>query len=319
MAAIAADLEVEHRADSVTAVDPLLRHVTLRSGAQLAYDHLLVATGAVTYPAFAHGVSFDRPAEPEAFDVLLDDLDAGLASTIAVVVPEGVTWTLPAYDIALMLRQHADLRGLDLSITVVTPESLPVQAFGLTAAREVAAVLEAARVETRLDATAVVMSDQALMAGGRWMTVDRIVALPRLAGPRLRGLPCDGSGFVVVEEDGVVPGCADVYAAGDGTTAPIKQGGLAAHQADLVARAIARRLGAGHVRDAELPSLRGVLMTPDGPLFLEARLYGAAGGSGSMASRQVLWDPPAKVATRWLGRYLRERRSDLARPLVTAA
>ena len=43
---------------------------------------------------------------------------------------------------------------------------------------------------------------------------------------------------------GLVDGETDVYAAGDATTCPIKQGGVATQQADAVAEAIAARLGA---------------------------------------------------------------------------
>ncbi len=54
---------------------------------------------------------------------------------------------------------------------------------------------------------------------------DHLVALPRLVGPRLGGLPHDGDGFIEVDDHGRVEGLDSVWAAGDCTTFPIKQGG----------------------------------------------------------------------------------------------
>ena len=51
------------------------------------------------------------------------------------------------------------------------------------------------------------------------------------------------SGFVPVDEHGRVSGMQRVFAAGDVTTFPIKQGGIAAQQADVAAEAIAAELG----------------------------------------------------------------------------
>ena len=58
------------------------------------------------------------------------------------------------------------------------------------------------------------------------------------AGTRPAGLPHDAEGFVPVDEHGRVAGCDRVFAAGDVTDFPLKQGGLAAQQADAAADAI---------------------------------------------------------------------------------
>ncbi len=68
------------------------------------------------------------------------------------------------------------------------------------------------------------------------------MALPRLRGPRIGGIPQTFDGFVPVDSFGMVSGTQDVYAAGDITTFPVKQGGIAAQQADAAAEAIARGL-----------------------------------------------------------------------------
>jgi len=68
-----------------------------------------------------------------------------------------------------------------------------------------------------------------------------VVALPQLEGPRLPGLPADGLGFIQIDEHARVVGLDDVYAAGDATDFPIKQGGIATQQADAAVEMIAGR------------------------------------------------------------------------------
>ena len=66
-----------------------------------------------------------------------------------------------------------------------------------------------------------------------------------MEGPGIDGLPADEDGFIPVDDHGRVKGVEDIYAAGDGTNFPIKQGGLGTQQADAVAEHIAHRVGAG--------------------------------------------------------------------------
>jgi sulfide:quinone oxidoreductase len=305
LSAIAADLRAAYVRDALAAVDPGARTVTLSSGATLAYDTLVIALGAHAYPAFGHGITFDREHEPAAFDELLEDIDARLVPRVAVVVPEHVGWTLPAYELALSTRAYGlSPRGRDIDVTVVTHERQPLAAFGTTASRAVAGVLADAGVEVLCDREALVMSDGALIAGQRWVTADRIVALPRLAGPRPAGVPCDLHGFVPIDGHGRVRGLDGVYAAGDGTAGPIKQGGLAAQQAGALAAHIAWRLGAVPEPEPLAPVLRGILTTPDGPLYLQADLGPGPAGEGSIASWQPLWPASGRVASRWLAGYL---------------
>ena len=68
--------------------------------------------------------------------------------------------------------------------------------------------------------------------------------MPRLVGPPLAGLPQTRHGFVPIDRHCRVTGLPGVYAAGDITTFPVKQGGIAAQQADVAAQAIALASGA---------------------------------------------------------------------------
>ena len=55
------------------------------------------------------------------------------------------------------------------------------------------------------------------------------------SAPDCAAFPADRDGFIHTDRHGGVPGMDGVFAAGDATTFPIKQGGLAAQQADAVA------------------------------------------------------------------------------------
>lgn len=316
------DLGAAYVRDALSRVEGPKRRVVLQSGAELEYDTLLLATGARPYPAFTHGVTFDREHAAAEFDDVLADVDARLAPHIAIVVPEHVGWTLPAYELALSIAAYGGRpHGRRVAVTIVTHEPQPLAAFGTTASRTVAEVLESASIEVIAGREAVVMSDGALIASSQWITADRIVALPRLAGPRPRGVPCDPHGFIPVDPHGRVIDLPGVYAAGDGTTASIKQGGLAAQEADAVVAHVRWRLGAGPEPEPPSLVLRGVLGTPRGTLYLQADLGPGRAGEGSIASWLPLWPAPGRVASRWLGSYLDDggaTRDDRLIPRVNA-
>jgi sulfide:quinone oxidoreductase len=289
--------------DAVHDVLPEAWTVRLGSGDLVTYDLLVCATGAHRFPAFEHGITFDRETAPEDFDEVLFDLEGGMAPRIAIVVPDGVTWTLPAYELALLTASWAQRhRHPETLITLYTPESAPLAAFGATVGGAVAELLDAAHVSLRCDVHPDVVTPTALRAGGVWVGVDRIVSLPRITGPHLPRLTADRFGFIPTDGFGRVAGHDDIYAAGDGTASAIKQGGLAAQQADAVATHIAARLGADVAPQPVRAVLRGLLRTVDGPRYLRAELDDPEGTS--TISREPLWWPPSKIASRWLAPQL---------------
>ena len=86
---------------------------------------------------------------------------------------------------------------------------------------------------------------------------------------------------------------------------PIKQGGLAAQQADAAAATIAALAGAPvEPRPPDL-LLRAALLTGSAPRFLRAALSDRE--ATSTAGRSVLWWPPGKIAARHLAPYLAGR------------
>ncbi|MBI5103591.1 MAG: FAD-dependent oxidoreductase [Solirubrobacterales bacterium] len=285
--------------DAVSGVDPEARAVTMAGGGELGYDVLVVAVGARAHPAFEHGVSFDRETSPDDVDDMLHDIADQLAPRVAVVVPDGVTWPLPAYELALLTAAWAPP---GTAVTLVTHEPAPLALFGSAASAAVARALDEGGVSVRCGVHADVVTPTALRAGGAWLEADRIIALPRLSGPHVHGLPADAHGFLPVDAHGRVAGVEDVYAAGDGTTVSIKQGGLAAQQAEAVAVQLAVRSGADTSVKPLRSVLRGVLRTRGGPLYLRAELHDPEGTS--TASDQPLWWPPSKIASRWLAPHL---------------
>ena len=106
------------------------------------------------------------------------------------------------------------------------------------------------------------------LADGEPLSATAVVALPRLTGPAVSGLPQDGEGFVPVDERGRVLGEDGAYAVGDMTTHPMRQGGLATQQADAVAHSIAFAEGADVEPRLYRPALHGMLLTGDKPLYL---------------------------------------------------
>ena len=111
-------------------------------------------------------------------------------------------------------------------------------------------------------------------------------ACPACAGPFLPGLPHDAEGFIPTDLHGLVEGEHDVYAAGDATTCPIKQGGIATQQADAAAEAIAARAGADVEPAPFRPVLRGLLLTGD-----DAPLPARRGAAARRATRRA---PPSR-------------------------
>jgi hypothetical protein len=99
-----------------------------------------------------------------------------------------------------------------------------------------------------------------------------------------------------------VEGLDSVWAAGDATWFPVKQGGLAAQQADVAARSIAAQAGAHVPIEAFQPVLRAALITGEAPDFFRSPMSDRAGGV-AVAGR-ALWWPPTKVAGKYLGPYI---------------
>lgn len=317
LAPIAHDLGLELVAGTVAGVADSRRELVLADRRRMAYDRLLLAVGAVGRAPSPFGVLFDRAHDGPAFEEVVSDLQMGLVSDVAFVVPSCVTWPLPAYELALMTAAWgAAARQAPVRVRIVTHEDSPLGLFGGAASAAVAAVLERAGVDFDGGHEPVLDSHTIVRAGNRQIVAERVVVLPELIGPRLTGVPRDARGFVRVDSAGRVADSESIYAVGDAADHAIKHGGLAAQQAAAAANAIAFDLGANAAPVPYRPVLRGLLRTLHGPLYLRASLDDVEGTS--VASGDPLWWPPSKLAaprlTSYLARHERARLEGIVLP-----
>jgi sulfide:quinone oxidoreductase len=306
LARVAADFGAELLGDAVVEVRAADRTVVCASGVKLDYGALVLAPGARRLPAFEHATTFGLDPTHAAVHGLLADLEQGYAKDVAYLVPPKTSWSLPLYELALMTAREVWAQGIDdARLSFVTPEQRPLAIFGPQVSATVAGLLNAAHVEFFGDAYATVRQGAIeLEPGNRTIEVDRVIALPALRGPAIVGVPSDDEGFIRTDAYGAVPGLDGVFAAGDATTFPVKQGGLAAQQADAAAQAIAAWLGTALTPRAFKPVLRGLLFTGDEDRFLRAAIGGGEGDGTTTVN--ALWWPPTKVAGLYLAPYLHE-------------
>jgi sulfide:quinone oxidoreductase len=276
----------------------------LESGARVPYDAVVLAYGARHDVALPGALTFRGSADTDRFRRLLDDARAGDARRIAFAVPSGIVWPLPIYELAFLTRTQLEQEGVAAGLTIVTSEPSPLALFGRTASEHVSGLLEERGIAVQTSTYPVEVAEGTLRCVPvNDVAVDRVVALSRLSGLPVDGVPRDRSGFVRTDLHGRVVGAPDVYAAGDLTSFPIKQGGLAAQEADAAAETIAAAAGA--IRDPKpfRPVLRAVLATGSSPTYLQVELRGGHGES-SQASPGPSWWEPGKIVGRYLAPFL---------------
>lgn len=292
------------RAGALTSVEPENKRVAVDSDQALDYDAFVLAVGTRPREAVEGALTFRGPQDGPRLAGLLERAVDGTVHRIAFVVPAGVSWPLPLYELALETGSYLSDRGTrGVEIVIVTPEEHPLAVFGREASSAIEELLELRGVSLELGTAAIAWHDGILaMAGDRSLEADAVVAVPQLVGPAVPGLPHDAGGFVPTDLEGRVTGTTDVYAAGDATQFRPKQGGLATQQADAVAAAIARDAGADVAPMPFRPVLRGLLLTGFVPRYLRADI--SAGSS--VVDTEALWWPPAKIVGRHLAPFLAE-------------
>ena len=303
--ALVREAGAELHAGEIDAVDAAKKTVTTREGGELPYDVLVVALGARAREAVPGALTFREPQDGPALASLLGDVVDGRARRLAFAVPAGATWPLPLYELALLTETYlADYGTMETELTLVTPEEAPLGIFGRVASDALQELLETRGIDVRLRTTPFRFERGALqLMPADSLDADAVIALPRAEGPFLSGLPSDVAGFVPTDQHGRVVGVDDVYAAGDVTQFPVKQGGIATQQADAVAAAIAARAGAPVEPAPFRPVLRGLLLTGLFPRYLRAE----PGTDVSAIDTEALWWPPAKIVGRYLAPFLAER------------
>jgi sulfide:quinone oxidoreductase len=244
---------IRHTRGTVDGVDTDTGRVHLVNGRGLPYEHLVIATGAASWPQGIPGldeyaVSIWEPAGMltlrERFMHTRGRAREGVRQRVQFVVPRHNRYPLSLYEVALMfdtwLRREAVREHVELGF--VTQEASFVEAAG----PRMHEVIEHEFIERGIGARAAsrvveVGAHEASFADGRVERFDLLVtAPPHRAGLQLDGLPVDEHGFVRVESPTrQVVGHPELYAPGDAGDFPVKDSVLALRQADAVADHIA--------------------------------------------------------------------------------
>jgi len=296
------------RCAGVVSVEPQARAVVTRDGERLSYDDLVVASGVRMLWAVPGAVTFWGVADEGQVGEVIADLREGRLDRLVFTMPGGRSWALPLYELALLaatelLRAGPGAHGTRL--TVVTPEGAPLEVFGRQVSERMAELLAERRIEVVCGAHPVKFANGGLrIAPGGEIEADAVISLPRLEGRPPAGVPHDRDGFVGVDEHGRAIGCEHVFAAGDVTAFPVKQGGIATQQADAVAEAIVAEAGVELEPRPFDPVLRGVLWTGAEPRYLYGRPTGGHGEASSFGTEPQGTPQNGKLAGRYLVPFL---------------
>lgn|SRR6185437_257225 len=302
------DLGAELVADELADVEAQRRVVRTRAAAELDFDALVLALGARPYVRYRHAVTIDDRRMDETLGWLNRDVRAGTLNSVAFVAPARMAWPLPLYELALLTARCAEEAGAKVQLTVLTSEDSPLAVFGSEASDGVASLLAARGVRTIPNSYVEIPRPGELVINpdDRRLRAQRIVALPELYGPAVRGLPVSEHGFIRVDPFGRVPDAGEVFAAGDAVDFPVKQGGIGCQQADVVAASIAALAGADVDPAPFKPTLHGVLLTGERPRYLRTTLTGGD-GVASEFSETPIDGVTQKIAGLHLAPYLESR------------
>ena len=267
MGEIAADLGVELLVERFASLDAPARIAHTEEGTQLHYDALVLALGARPHARYPRAVTLDDTRLDELMGGLLADVDGGYVEHVAFVIPARLAWPLPIYELALMTAGRAHEMGVKVAVTIATPEDAPLEIFGEGASAGVSELLAEHGITTITAARCEVPDGRHVVInpGDRTIDVDRVIALPELYGPVVRGLAAGEHGFIPIDAHCGVRGVERVYAAGDATDYAVKYGGIAAQQVDTAAEAIAALAGTAGRAVPFHPVIHGILLTGGPP------------------------------------------------------
>jgi sulfide:quinone oxidoreductase len=308
IARIVADTGARWVRDSLAWLDRAGQVVHTTAGGQVGYDALLLAIGGTELSPSPHMDLFTGRDGGQLYRGVIADIEAGRTTRLAFVLPPGPVWPLPLYELALLTaaQAHASARTPQLEFFISGPR--PLAAFGGDAGEVVARLLSDGGITLHTNAQVRVSSprDLVLQPSGIVLHPDRIISVPTVSGPSVRGIP----GFArdrflhVDEYCRVLNTGGRIFAAGDATDLPVKQGGIGAQQADVAAAGIAHLAGAGPAPERLRPRIDAVLLTGAKPLYLSAYLIDGQGWQASLYDEPP-WPAGEKVIAEELGPYLR--------------
>ena len=305
LARIVRDAGGELRTDELAWVDAEKHKVHTKSEQVLEYGVLVLALGARAVPRYKHAITIDDRRLDQTMHGLIQDIEAGYVDSVAFLAPGRMAWPLPLYELAFMTAGRAYDMNVELSTAIITPEDGPLAIFGSAVSSAIAERLERAHIEMINSAYAEVhdSGEVVIHPGDRRLRVKRVIALPELYGPSVRGIPPSEHGFIRVDPYGRVRDVDAVYAAGDAVDFPVKHGGIGSQQADGVAQSIAALAGVNITPEPFDPVIHGMLLTGGEPLYLTAHITGGHGFSSEITDTPT-WSPPSKIAAKYLAPYL---------------
>ena len=233
-------------------VDPDRRRVRA-GGDELAWDHLVIATGSGMRPEEIpglreHAETIWTPEQMSSLGARLASVDAearrGRRQRILFSVPHGNKCAGPLYEIVLMVDTWLRRRSLRsaVDVTFATYEDGYIQAFGPKLAEVVSAEFERREIAgLRGRRVESVDAGRVRLADGDTLECDLHVTFPPyVAAVEYPHFPRDERGFLLTEPASRrVSGHDRVFAPGDAGDFPVKQAFLAFLQADAVADHIA--------------------------------------------------------------------------------
>jgi sulfide:quinone oxidoreductase len=287
--------------DSITSVDTEGQRAKTHDGAEVTYDHLVVACGTRMLWSVPGAVTFWGVPDESGASKVIRELEAGAIRKVTFTVPGGSGWPLPVYELALLAASRLSKAGNSGAVlTIVTAEEAPLRIFGVLVAEQMGQLLADRGIELLTGASPVKFADgQLVVAPGESVEADAVISAPTLGGRLIEGLPTDADGFIPVDAHGLVRGLEHVFAVGDVTAFPVKQGGIATQQADAAAEAIAAQIGVPIEPEPFEPILRAMLLTGEEPKYLYGQLTGGHGETSTFSD-----DPPWHDDGKIVGKYL---------------
>jgi sulfide:quinone oxidoreductase len=302
-----------HRQDALGELRASERVVSTLAGAEVDYDALLLALGARPRAALAGAIAYRGVDSNEEVRIAVLAFARGEVETLGFAVPPEVRWSLPIYELALLTAAHlADIGESRPGLAVFTHEPEPLAVFGRRASDSVSELLDDAGIAVHAGvAPARLIDGRMALVNGSSFRCDRAIALPALEVQLIPGVPQGRHGFIDTDSQMRVAGLDHVYAAGDATWFPIKQGGIAAQQADTAAVAIAAEVDPDIEPQPFRPVLRAAMLTGAAPRYLRVS---PIDGEEARSAPAPMWWPPSKVAGQYLAPYIADHAARTNQP-----
>lgn len=254
-----------------TKIDLQTKRVETSAGA-LDYDKLVIALGARLEPVVGHNLY--SPEGVGAFHRDLAKLGKGGRVLIAV---SSMPFKCPAapYEASILAKLYLDARGVEASVTIVSPEPHPLPVAGKACGDSVREWVEERGVRVINGTTADQLSE----------TFDLVATVPHHKGPEIlasSGLALEG-GWLVVDRETLATSDPNVFGIGDCTLVKLlngkpltKAGVMAEAEGRVVARRIlgedARFDGKGgcflEMGRGEAAEIVGEFFAPNGPIVV---------------------------------------------------